>query len=84
MSPSNEPVAPAEVATPSLHHASTRRVIDEQGILWRISERPNTFDRHTGWSLVFESMSAVRSVATYPDDWDSLEAAELIELSSPR
>ncbi len=84
MSPKNEPVAPAAVATPTAHYGSTRRVIDEQGILWSISERPNTFDRHTGWSLVFESQSAVRSVVSYPGDWYSLEAAELIELSCLR
>ncbi|HKW49646.1 MAG TPA: hypothetical protein VJN70_19470 [Gemmatimonadaceae bacterium] len=59
---------------------SARRVTRD-GMLWLVYEFLSEFDRRQTPSLVFESEAAVRRVRNYPNNWRTLNDAELLALS---
>ena len=62
--------------------SQARQFRDSRGRQWHVYERQKLEPlRGSVMLLIFESDAALRVVRSYPDDWHSLEAAALEELS---
>jgi len=67
---------------PSDEQVRIRRLTDDLGQTWLVSERPfSEYDRRSGSSLIFSSELAVRRVRNFPSDWFALSDADLFALS---
>jgi hypothetical protein len=66
--------------------ADVRTFTDAYGTFWRVHERdaPGVYGARGPRVLVFESVSTLRPVWTYPADWCSLGDPELETLSMAR
>jgi hypothetical protein len=63
---------------------ATREVTDPvTGIRWLVHEvRDIRYDRRAAPSLIFTSDEAMRRVRTYPENWMTLDVAELLRVST--
>lgn len=70
-----------ERATPRAPSRQDRRLHDDHMHEWHVYERRCGADDYSAVRLVFESGSAIRTLADYPPHWDQLSDRELLALS---
>jgi len=70
------------LTAPTSGYDRRERLFVVAGVHWRV-RLVDSFDRRRP-DLLFESDSVIRRVRAYPEDWQSLSDAELLELSWSR